>query len=171
MKKPMRYVVMIWLGFILVLISRNVTNDVMGWSMLAVGLLGAFVGSLMLTTPYSSTKIPPAEEVPAEATAIGTVVPPKPIEPPKPATRRIIQSLTVTNNRTNNKLVYYNRKDNPFGLDWQEYDSKCLVIRQNLSEDKTYWEALGRFTEHSVIRVAWDTYTITPEEITKLEGE
>lgn len=87
-------------------------------------------------------------------------------EPPKPTTRRIIKSITVVNDRTDKAYTYTNRKGNAFGLDWWEQDSKCLVIRQNLSADKMYWEALGRFTEHSVVDVEWITHNINPEKET-----
>ena len=138
---------MIWIGFILVNVSHNVKNPTMGASMLVVGLLGAFVGSLMISFPSTKPKPPVEPEVPAEE--------------PKPRMRRTPMGITVVNNITG--AVFQYRSKNNFGLYWYVDKEVTKVLqmrseRKDTAEDKKIgaWETLALLPNYSVTSVDWE---------------
>lgn len=140
------YIVMIWIGFILVFISQRPTDPIMGYAMMATGLLGAFVGSLMISFPSTKHQAPPAEETPAEE-----LLP-----------HKIIMKIIVSDNRTGEKMEYISEND--FGLDWQTFEEDNLIkIVQRLShysysnilDDEAHWHVIALLLDYSITRVVW----------------
>jgi len=83
---------------------------------------------------------------------------PMPENPPV-IERRIISSMTLINNRTSERFEYYNKEGNVFGLDWKNLDSGFMIIQRTHNNINKY-EAISRFSDHSVIDIQWETIIV-----------